>query len=161
MYMSFLKFKENHLSTFCKIWSQRRTKRLKKTKKSFLQMCLKLILQPLRALENQFVKIVVSCCAISVALDIKYSEFHFYNNSPWLAKYCRVFLHIHLFEGTEKLQNLHTCLQERGWVGSQYWQTDKKSLKRGGPNISVRLAYFHPNRLLTGLSNRKRKYFEE
>jgi hypothetical protein len=45
----------------------------------------------------------------------------------------------------------HTCLQERGWVGSQYWRTDKKKLKRGGPNISVRLAYFHPNRLLTGL----------
>jgi hypothetical protein len=31
----------------------------------------------------------------------------------------------------------------------------------GGQNISVLLAYFHPNRLLTGLYNRKRKYVEE
>jgi hypothetical protein len=28
---------------------------------------------------------------------------------------------------------------------------NKKNLKRGGPNISMHLAYFHPNRLLTGL----------
>jgi hypothetical protein len=46
----------------------------------------------------------------------------------------------------------HTCLQERGWVGSQYWRTDKKKiLKRGGSIISVRLVYFYPNCLLTGL----------
>jgi len=24
-------------------------------------------------------------------------------------------------------RGVHTCLQERGWVGSQYWQTDKKN----------------------------------
>jgi hypothetical protein len=31
----------------------------------------------------------------------------------------------------------------------------------GGPDISVRLAHFHPNRLLTGLYRQEQKYVEE
>ncbi len=51
-----------------------------------------------------------------------------------------------------------SCLQERGRVWSQYEGTNTVvyhvtsfTSPIGGPNISVRLAYFHPNRLLTGL----------
>jgi hypothetical protein len=42
------------------------------------------------------------------------------------------------------------CRRGGGW-GPNIGEQTKKKLKRGGPNISVRLAYFHPNRLLTGL----------
>jgi hypothetical protein len=69
------------------------------------------------------------------------------------------------------------CLLAEGDIGAPiYWRTDppcansisapntfgvpiidenqfifKKFIKSGGPNISVRLAYFHDNRLFTGL----------